>query len=412
MRFGAGAPRVLTHKSRARRPKNQLDLEVSGRPAVASTTRIAPFVQVGGTATLAPVARVGRWLLLLLVGLSDPALAATPSSRSGVRSPDEQAPVAPLPLPPAREPRGPLPSPPPKPPAEQPIPRALRLYAPPDCIDEQALVRSIADWIGVGTLPITWAIVVKVEGAEVEFAIFEVGRLVALRRFEGLRGGCKDAETVLGAALGLSLESLIQRRREQAPTTLPWPAPDPTPARRVVLRPRPFVTAQATFALGMLLEPAWGGGVYLGVPEGLHTWSRLGVVGLLAQDAHIPLIEEKTARISSRLVALHFGQCWSDDGERLRTSGCVEALGGALSGVGRGDVRPLDATLPFVSVGAGATTRLELYGPLALTLAGTLHVNVVRPTFRLQDPSGRVIDVRQPSEIGLTAHAGVTWVYR
>lgn len=405
--------RVSASESPARRPKNRAILEAPGRWALTPTTECTPFVQVGGTTTLAPVARVGRWLLLLFVGLSGPALAATPTTRSGVRSPEEQAPVAPLPLPPAPDPRGPLPkAPPPKPPAEQPILRALRLYAPPDCIDEQALVRSIEDWIGVGTLPITWAIIVKVEGAEVEFAIFEVGRLVALRRFEGLRGGCDDAATVLGAALGLSLESLIQRRREQAPTTLPWPAPDPTPPRRVVLRPRPSVTAHATFALGMLLEPSWGGGVYLGVPEGMHTWSRLGVLGLVAEDSHIPLIEDKTASISSRLVALHFGQCWSDKGERLRTSGCVEALGGALSAVGRGDVRPLDATLPLVSLGVGATTRLRLYGPLALTLAGALHVNVVRPTFRLQDPSGRVVDVRQPSEIGLTAHAGVTWVYR
>jgi hypothetical protein len=148
------------------------------------------------------------------------------------------------------------------------------------------------------------------------------------------------------------------------------------------------------------------------LPEGAHAWARLGVLGLVAEDANVELNELNEAQIASQLVGLHLGQCLGDSGERLRISGCLEVAGGALSAVGSGDVRPLDATLPWVALGVGATTRLRVYGPLALTLAGTLEVNVVRPTFRLTDQNDRVIETRQVSPVGFMAHAGVTWVYR
>jgi hypothetical protein len=153
--------------------------------------------------------------------------------------------------------------------------------------------------------------------------------------------------------------------------------------------------------------------MYMALPEGAHAWSKLGVLGLVAEGADLALDELNQAQIASRLVALHFGQCLSDSGERLRTSGCIDVLGGAMSTVGSGDVRePLDATLPWVAIGVGASTRFRIYGPLALTLAGAIDVNLVRPTLHLKDDGGRVVETRQVSAVGFMAHAGVTWVYR
>ncbi len=351
-------------------------------------------------------------LVLLVVGLAGPAVAASPTKPSDARAPDAQAPVVPLLVGPASEPRGPVKEPPPTPPAEQPLVQALRLYAPPDCVSLEVIAKTVESWIGVNTLPITWAVVIKVHGQQSEFSIFEVGRLVALRRFDGLRGGCRDAQAVLGAALGLSLEALIERRRDQAPSTVPGPAPDTPLPQAPVQPPTPSVTAHGSFAVGILLEPAWGAGISMALPEGAHTWSRFGVLGLVAEDAHVTLDELDEARIASRLVALHVGQCLSDSGERLRTSACLDVLGGPVSVVGSGVVQPQDAILPSLAIGLGASTRFRIYGPLALTLAGALEVNLVRPILNLTDTSGRVVESRQVSAAGFMAHAGVTWVYR
>lgn len=297
-------------------------------------------------------------------------------------------------------------------PGEQKIVRALRVYAPPSCVDPEGIAATIGDWLGRDTLPTTWAVVIRVHGDHAEFSIFEVGRLVALRRFESLRGGCRDAETVLGASLGLALESLLARRAETKPIEFtPVPeapkSPPPTPPPSA-----PAMRAEVAFSVGTLLHPAWGLGVFGSVPESKLTFTRFGAFALRATGVPVELGETKEARIESQLVALRVGQCLNDDGERLVLSGCFDALGGPIGAVGRGDMQPLDGTLPWFALGVGIDLRLMLWGPLALTASASANANLVRPTFRVIDDNGAEVEVRQTSELGLTSFAGVAWVYR
>lgn len=325
------------------------------------------------------------------------------------------APVTAQPLPtrtgPEPAPAAPAPKPPPDLGPQQPIERALRFYAPPDCVSQERVASTVREWIGRDTLPSAWAVVVKVHQDTAEFSVFEVGRLVALRRFDSLRGGCRDAETVLGASLGLSLEALLQRRMEQPPLAFVLP-PTMPPQRPTPPKATPTLTAHATFALGTLLEPAWGGGVVAGLPESDGTWTELGVLTLAASASSVSLGESKLGLIDSRLVGLRLGQCLNNDGERVSTSGCAELLGGAMSAVGSGDMRPLDATLPWAAVALGVSSRLRVVGPLALTASATANLNFVRPSFRVVDDQGAEVEVRQVSELGTMLNVGVTWVYR
>jgi hypothetical protein len=302
----------------------------------------------------------------------------------------------------------------PLPSGEQPIVQALRIYAPPECVDPNVIANTIGDWLGRKTLPTTWAVVIKVHEGLAEYSIFEVGRLVALRRFDSLRGGCHDAETALGASLGLALESLLERRAETKPVAVS-PAPVREAMKKAPPKPppsAPSLRAEAAFALGTLLEPALGYGVFGTVPESNLTFTRFGAFALSASDATVSLGETKEAHIESKLVAARLGQCLNDEGERLVLSGCFDVLGGPLGAVGRGDMEPLDGTLPWFALGVGIDFRLMLVGPLAFTASASANANLVRPTFRVLDDNGAEVEVRQTSELGLTSFAGVAWVYR
>lgn len=294
---------------------------------------------------------------------------------------------------------------------------AIRVFGGGECIRRPEVTRAVETWLGTDALPSAWTVIVLVRAEGIEFSIYESGKLLALRRFEGPPADCADFEAALGASIGLSLEALLARRAEQEEQAALEELVAEEVARREEDEGSPIsITGQLTFASDTLIGRARGGHVTLelGTPGAPARPSdlrlRFGVMSLWGEQA--PLADIEGAHLSTRLLAVHTAGCWGRGRRAWRLQACTDVLVGHVSGQGIGDLRGLSARLPWAAWGLGVEGRLWVLEPIALSAGLQGNVHLTRPSFRVVAESGQDVQVYRLPAMGFMFHAGATWSYR
>lgn len=294
---------------------------------------------------------------------------------------------------------------------------AIRVFGGGECIRRPEVTRAVEAWLGMDALPSTWTVIVLVRTDGIQFSIYESGKLLALRRFEGPPQNCGDFEAALGASIGLSLEALSARRAEQEEQAALEELVAEEEARREEDEGSPIsITGQMTFASDTLIGRARGGHVTLELgtpmaPARTSDWRlRFGVMSLWGED--VPLANVEGSHLSMRLLAVHTAGCWGRGRRAWRLQACTDVLVGHVTGLGVGDLRGLSSRLPWAAWGAGVEGRWWVLEPVALSAGAQGNVHLVRPSFRVVAESGRDVAVYRLPALGFMFHVGATWSYR
>jgi len=284
-------------------------------------------------------------------------------------------------------------------PAVRPLSEAVVVEGATDCLDRGALVRRIARWLRSETVDARIAVVVRKEGDGdvVGFVIRRDGVALAERRFDEPPEDCNDLRAALGLAIALAIDATILESlgtREQPPHPPPPAAERPAPPPP---RPPPddrpqtglALAAEAQGSAGILPAPAVGVATAIEVRPASFFSIRAGAVGTFPVRTTVGDGAVDVSHVAGGALA-----CFANDRGRLELRLCLGAAAGQVLAQGSDFDRSLGADILWVAAEGRLEGRWRLVRPLAIAVAVSGFVPLVRPRLDVERTDGSVSSSR------------------
>ncbi len=308
------------------------------------------------------------------------------------------------------------------------------------CLDHISLSSAVAQWLG--GKPVDSELTVLVQGGDkpTPHARFELRRLdeaIAVRQFEGLKGGCDDLQKALPFAIAIAIDARVAHARDASlpvPSARPEVHPDasaisvskaePSPpveekepeqmnvqvaAAPAVAQFEPEPTARA-FQLNLqtlwlravVPQAAWA--AQLGLSWRAFDWLdvELGALASLP-DAATLAVGQARSTVTGTVV-----QACARHVSAVLARGCIGGAAGVVRAEGAGYAENLSNTGTWWSGVGGVDVAWPPRTRLAVRISGQILPAVRRPALAVTDTNGGEVGRLQAPKVGAIVALGLS----